>query len=245
MTLRLGCALMLAAATSLAAQDAPAALQPFRNRSGTFQINLPAGWRQLAPNEARKIAELPGAPTQLGYVEPRMFYAVGPVDDWLAGRFAGPWLWVVEQEHEWVVGDDLEQDVAPKLREMWDRQGAAQGTRHEIGVIRREKFGPRAHEAITTVRTTTPRAPAPATRSLDVYAPAGGQQFSLSFTTAEADFARAEPEFRLWLATLSFARAARGTPTLSDRLWNPLLVFGLVSVVLLVLYKHTRGRPPS
>lgn len=224
---------------------AQAPVRTFRNRSGTFQLELPATWRQLAPNEARQVGSRPGAPRDLAYVEPRLFYAVGPVDEWLAGTFAGPWLWVVEQENEWHLGEDFDNEVVPQLREMWQKKGATNGVHYELAAIRREEIGTGKHHAIVAVRTTTPADGTPATKSLDVHAPAGGQQFSLSFTCAAADFERLEPEFRIWLATLTFARPARGEVKISDRLWTPVLTGLLVGAVLLVLYKHTRRQSSS
>lgn len=217
-------------------------LRPFRNQTGTFQIDLPATWRQLAPNEARRLADTPGAPADLGFVQPRLFYAVGPVDDWLAGRFDGPWLWVVEQENEWLLGDDFAREVEPALRDMWRQKGDATGVKHELIAIAKEAVGKDGHVAIVAKRTSTPANGRPPTASLDVHAPAGGQQFSLSFTCQPPDFAAREPEFRRWLATLQFARAARGEPKLSDRLWTPILTGAAVALVLMLLYRHTRPK---
>lgn len=228
---------------AVAASQEPAELRRFRNLGGTFQIDLPASWRQLAPNEARRIGEQPGAPADLGYVEPRHFYAVGPVDEWLAGRFDTPWLWVVEQENEWVVEDDLERDVVPKLREMWQEKGRASGATHEIGSVRREGVGADQRKGLVVSRTTHPRPGGTPLASLDVHVPAGGQQFSLSFTCPANDFGRMEPRFRQWLGTLAFARTAQGEPKVADRLWTPAITGALVALVLLVLYKHVRRRP--
>ena len=76
-------------------------LREFRNRAQTFRIDLPADWRQLAPNEALRIGENPKAPAELCLAQPGRFYAVGPVDEWLAGVFTSPWVYVVEQDNEW------------------------------------------------------------------------------------------------------------------------------------------------
>jgi hypothetical protein len=228
-----------AAALLAAAQLVPASAQQhtFVARNGTFQLELPATWRQLAPAEARTIAALPGAPADLGYVEPRLFYAIGPVDDWLQGRFDAPWLWVVEQDNEWVVEDDF----AARLQAMWRAKGEATGVRHELAEVRRDRVGPQQHPALTARRTSTPRTGA-TTVSLDVHAPTGGRQVSLAFTCRAEQFAQWEPEFRRWLATARFARPAQGEPELSDRLWTPLATGAVVTVLLLLLYKHTRRR---
>jgi hypothetical protein len=58
----------------------------------------------------------------------------------------------------------------------------------------------------------------------------------------QPSFAALEPEFRRWLTTLTFARVRKGQTSLGDRLWTPLLTGGAVGLVLLLLYKHTRGR---
>jgi hypothetical protein len=77
-------------------------------------------------------------------------------------------------------------------------------------------------------------------KCLDVYAPTGGREVTLSFCAWAEDFARLEPEFDRWLSTLTFSRPPKGKQELSDRLWTPLLTGGVVGIILLVLYKHTR-----
>ncbi len=233
--------LLLAGACALipapgATQTPP--LQQFRNLNQTFHIDLPAGWRQLAPNEARRLGENPAAPKDLGYVEPRHFYAVGPVDQWLRGEFDGPWLWVVEQPNEWV----LEGDLTERLAGMWRERSAATGVHHEIADVERVQVGVQQRLAVLARRTSTPADGTEPRRSLDVHAPAGGQQISLSFTCPESRWAEWEPEFRRWLATLTFARDARKEATWSDRIWTPAITGAAVGLVLLLLYRHTRRR---
>ena len=75
-----------------------------------------------------------------------------------------------------------------------------------------------------------------------MHAPTGSQKIVMSFTCAENEFARWQPEFRRWLDTLTFARVPDEPATLSDRLWTPILVGGAVGLVLLLLYRHTRAR---
>jgi hypothetical protein len=224
-------------AAAAAVGQAPG-MQSVRNQGDRFRIELPAGWRQIAPNEARRLGENPAAHRDLTYVEPRLFYAFGPVDRWLGGDLSGPWLFVVEQDSEWLVGDDFE----PRLQAMWAEKGVATGCTHRLRDVQTTTVGAAAYEAITAVRTSEGPPGAPATTSLDVYAPAGGQQFTFCFTCASAEFAQFEPEFRRWLATLTFARRARGEPKLGDRLWTPMIVGAVVGIVLLVLYKHSKAR---
>lgn len=219
-----------------AAAQAPETAE-FRNANGTFHLDLPTGWRQLAPNEARTVGALPGAPKELGYVEPRRFYAVGPVDRWLQGDFGGAWLWVVEQDNEWEVEDDF----ADELARMWREKGDIAGVQHELADVGQHPVGTQQRVSIIAVRTSTPRT-GPATRSLDVHCPSGGQQISLSFVCPIAAWDVWEPRFRGWLTTLTFARQAREERSVGDRLWTPLVTGGIVSLVLLALYKHTRRR---
>lgn len=220
------------------AGQGPTSPPPFRNRADSFQLRLPAGWRQVAPNEARRIAENPQAPVTLTLAQPLAFYAVGPVDEWLRGDFHSPWLYVVESNAEWHVPDDF----AEVLRQSWRDKGAASGERHEVLDVQRQKVGVQATEGLVAVRTCTPTPPRPVTKSLDVHVPARGQQFTFSFCCAPERFAELEPEFRSWLATLTFARTSRGPVTLTDRLWTPLVGGGAVALLLLVLYKMTRPR---
>ncbi|HEX5053076.1 MAG TPA: hypothetical protein VFZ65_14980 [Planctomycetota bacterium] len=238
--MRCGSCLAIAAmpwlGAAVAAQSAPLAL--FRNFNQTFQIELPSNWRQVAPNEALTIAEHAAAPAELRRASPRLFYAVGPVDDWLAGRFDSAWLHVVEQDNEWVLDDDF----AARLAEMWQQQGAATGSRNEVGDIERTTVGAQEHPVVTAVRRTWPKAPGRATKSLDVYAPTGGRQLTLSFTCWDEDYAHWEPEFRRWLRTFTCARKPRGEPALADRLWTPLLTGAIVAVVLWLVHKHLRRR---
>lgn len=238
-------AALASAATLLAQTPAPGpaptlqpTLQRFVNRNATFHIELPPGWRQLAPNEARRLGENPKAPRDLTYVEPQRFYAVGPVDAWLAGDFGGAWLWVVEQENEWLVEDDF----ATRLADLWQERGTKEGRNHVLTAVQREAVGPQDRNAITAIRTSDGMAGEGPRRSLDVYAPSGGQQISLAFSCPVDDWAAWEPQFRRWLAALTFARAARAEQTLSDRLWGPMLTGGAVGLVLLVLYKRNQRR---
>jgi hypothetical protein len=230
----------LVAALAILAIACPAQtqLREFRNRAMTFRIELPANWRQLAPNEALRISENPKAPAELGLSQPNGYYAVGPVDEWLAGGFTSPWVQVVEQDNEWHLGDDF----AAQLAEKWRKEGAATGVEYVLADIRRDKVGAQAREVLTARRTSTPKPPRLPLASLDVHAPAGGQEITLCFTCPAPEFARWDQEFHRWLQTLAFAHAARGEQKLSDRLWTPILGGAVVGLVLLLLYKHTRRR---
>ena len=222
-------------AAPLASQEAT---RRFQNQNGTFHLTLPADWRQLAPGEARTIGNDPRAPTALRLAQPRSFYAVGPVDRWLAGDFAGPWLYVVEGEHEWYVTDTFAEDLAA----MWRQWEAATGERHEVRDVRRERVGTQQVEVVTAIGLSPPVQGRPGVQSLDVHTPAVGRQITLQFCCAPEDFPAMQPTFRTWLSSLTFARVSKGQPSLGDRLWTPLLTGGVVAIVLLLLYKHTARR---
>lgn len=226
-------------ATDLRAQQKPAATTAtFRNYNRTFQLELPEGWRQIAPGEAVRVGENPDAPPILRLASPRSYYAVGPVDRWLEGDFSGSWLYVYEQRDEWHV----DEDYAATLRELWQQHGEANGIQHQLRDIHLEKLGSQQVECIVATRTTTPKAPAKVRTSLDVHAPTARQQITLSFAATEDAFDRWQPEFRRWLDTLTFARTAAEQQSLGDRLWTPLIAGGVVGLVLLVLYRYTRSR---
>ncbi|MEZ6036627.1 MAG: hypothetical protein R3F29_04050 [Planctomycetota bacterium] len=215
-----------------------ATTQRFRNHNQTFEIDLPAGWRLLAPNEASRLGEAPGTPMLLHQSLPRTNFALGPVDAWFAGDFSAPWLYVVEFDEAWYIDDDY----AAKIADKWREQSEAGDTRYEVSEIRREKLGTQQVECVTAVRLTTPPGPRPQLRSLDVYAPTASQKVVFSFACPPDAFDRWQPEFRRWLATLTFARVPREQESLSDRLWTPIITGGLVGIVLIVLYRHTKAR---
>jgi len=224
-------------APTVAAQEEPATAT-FRNYNRTFQIELPTGWRQIAPGEAVRVGEHPDAPSILRLAAPRNYYAIGPIDRWLEGDFSGPWLYVFEQRDEWHVDDDY----ADTLRELWRKHGEANGVEHELRGIHLEKLGTQQVECIVATRTTTPKPPARKRTTLDVHAPTHRQQITLSFAASTAAFDRWQPEFRKWLDSLTFARTAEPAQSLGERLWTPILTGAVVGLVLVLLYRYTRSR---
>lgn len=218
-------------------QGAAATEAVFKNFNRTYQLELPTGWRQIAPNEAIKLSENEQSPTLLRLAQPSHFYAVGPIDRWLAGDFGGPWLYVVEQRDEWYIEDDVEETV----RQHWRDQASRTGETHEVTSVRREKVGTQQVECVVATRISS--GPSGSRRqSLDVHAPTGRQQITLSFTCSPEEFDQRAPEFRRWLESLTFARVPDEPTTLTDRLWTPILVGGVVGLILLLLYRHTRAR---
>jgi len=232
---RLATALALLFATTAPAQDEPAGHARFKSINNTFYLDLPSDFRQLAPNEALELSKNPATPSELTSTSPRAYYAVGPVDKWLGADVQSPWLYVVEYGSEWYI----EGDFAEQLQQHWQSSGEVSGMKHDISDVREAAVGPQAHVVHLARRTQTPASGRQVT-SLDVYAATGGREVTLSFCAWADDFERLAPEFDKWLETLTFSRPARGRQSLSDRLWTPLITGGIVGIILLVLYKHTR-----
>lgn len=208
----------------------------FQNRARTFQVHLPKDWRQIAPAEVRPVREAcKGLPYDLRQNEPALFYGVGPVDRWHAGDFDGTYLYVVEQDAEW----HLEGDLRERLQHMWDHKGERDGQRYTVLRADRAEVGFDAYAAVVAERRIEPVS-GRAQRSLDVHVPTGGREVTLCFTCWDDEWAAREPALRARIATLSFARPARGEVSLSDRLWTPILLGAGVGLVLVVLYKRNR-----
>ena len=212
-------------------------LQRFYDRGRVFRVDLPDGWRQLAPREVPQVeAAVPGLPYDVRQNEPSMFFAIGAIDDWRKGTFDGRYLYVVYQENEWQV----EGDLAGQLQALWQKKGDADGIRHELAQVAKTEVGPDRHPAITCVRTSTPKKGGEPQQSLDVYVPSGGMQLTLSFTCFARDFARHEASLRAMVGSLGFARRAKGEAKPADQLWTPIVVGAVVGLVLVFLYRSRR-----
>lgn len=211
--------------------------QRFASRSNVFQIDLPANWRQLAPNEVSTLEQGIGPlPIDLARNEPNLFYALGPVDRWREGSFDGCYIYVVEQDNEWVIDEDF----ADRLTQKWQRKGQLDEIEYQITDTRKAKIGQDEHDAITSIRRSLPGQGGRDQCSIDVYAPTGGRQISLSFTCWNRDFDQQEPLFRQMIDSLTFSRKPRGEPTLGQRLWPPLVAGAVVGLAFLLLYRRSR-----
>ena len=218
-------------------QQADPPVNRFASRSNIFQLDLPAGWRQLAPNEVAILTQQLGPlPTDVVRNEPNLFYAIGPIDRWREGTFDGSYIYVVEQDNEWIIDDDF----AERLTEKWRHKGEQDGIAYELSDIGKTTIGQDGHEAIPCIRRSQPDEGSSAQRSIDVYAPTGGRQISLSFTCLDRDFAEHEPLFRQMVDSLTFSRKPRGEPSLEQRLWPPLVTGAIVGLALLLLYRRSK-----
>lgn len=242
---------VLAASSTFALAQAPTTAPPssavekapdsatFANLAGSFRVQVPPSWRQLAPGELKALtAAVPQLPHDVRQNVPHMFYAVGPVEAWLRGEFDGEYLYVVEQDAEW----HLDGDLKARLQQMWSDKGATDGQRYEVLSAERVSLGPEAHPAVVADRRITPT-DGRALRSLDVHVPTGGREVTLCWTCREDAFDQKRGEFLARAHTIALARKSRGEQKLSDRLWTPLLAGGVVGIILLVLYRKAR-RPP-
>ncbi len=223
--------------TSAALPALQPGMQRFYDRGRVFRVDLPDGWRQLAPREVPQVeAAVPGLPYDVRQNEPSMFFAIGAIDDWRKGTFDGRYLYVVYQDNEWQVDGDL----AGQLQALWQKKGDADGIRHELAQVAKTEVGPDRHPAITCVRTSTPKKGGEPQQSLDVYVPSGGMQLTLSFTCFARDFARHEASLRAMVGSLGFARRAKGEAKPADQLWTPIVVGAVVGLVLVFLYRSRR-----
>lgn len=217
--------------------DAPRATARFQSRSLTWAMELPADWRQVAPDESRSLREV--LPGDVSRTNPMSFYCVGPVERWKAGSFDGTHLWVVEQDGEWVLKG---MDVAAELRAKWAAAGPPLQMAYTVTEVRHVELGSDRLPAVESIRLAEPADGSRPIRSLDLHVPTGGRTVSLSFRCWADAFDQQVATFRSMAETLTVARKPRGEVTLSDRLWTPLITGGVVGVLLLVLYRRMRRR---
>jgi hypothetical protein len=210
------------------------------NGSGTFSFEMPPRWRQLTPDEARRLrnASAQAFPPDLLDDKPAAFYAYGDVDRWLAEkRFDGRALSVIRKDGE-PAQDDSSLAIIDRFAAEYDRRG--EGT---FDLLSRSwtTVGRDAHPAIECLsQRTLPGAPG-AFRVLEFYVPSGGATIVLAFRAAADDFDGAVPEFRRIAATLRFARPPRGPRELATDMLYVAGVAALVGLLLAVLWRRSRG----
>jgi hypothetical protein len=218
-------------------------MQRFASRSAMFHVDLPADFRQMSPDESRRLREL--LPVDVQRTEPTSFYVLGPVDRCLRRDFDGLHVAVVEQDGEWVTTDA---DLTTGLQAKWRTAGEVLGMHYEVSDVQRVEIGFGKYPAIECRRTSVPIGGDPgrdALRSLDISVATGGKQISLSCRCRAAEFDTRLPEFRRWLATLVLARRARGEATLGDRLWTPIITGAIVGLALVILYRRRARLGPG
>jgi len=218
-------------------ESAPTVGERMFSLSRTWSMELPDGWRQLAPSEAHALRD--SIHPDMLDPQPLRRYALGRVDRWLAegadGGFDGVVLVIEEQGDELVHDESLPQ----LIRDHWAEQNSLGGIRHDVTSIAAITIGKEDYEALEVRRTVT-FPDAPATECLDLYIPTDGKELMFSFRTPPAEAEAWQPRFREWLTTASFARPKRGQPTLTQRLFWPFLIGGTVALGL--IFAHRAGR---
>ena len=198
----------------------------------SFSIELPVSWRQVTPSELPELRAI--LPPDIHVTRPNSFYTVGPIDRWLAGDYDGVQLVVHEQ------GNELSMDQAgvDRILGHWKEASGTEGLRHEVVSSTITHVGPDNHPAIVCQRLIVPEGPGTPIQSLDAYIPTGGRQILFSFRSRQEDFSEHLAEFRNMLASATFARRARGSQTLGNRLILPAAVGAFVGLMLLVLRRR-------
>jgi hypothetical protein len=228
-----------ALALALSGALAPQQQAPHVNASGAFSLELPARWRQLTPDEARRLSRsgAAGFPADLLDAKPAAFYAYGEVERWLAeNRFDGRALSVIRRD-----GEPIQDDSSLAIIEQFaaDYSQGGEGT-YELEGRRWTTVGRDAHPAIECLsRRTSAGDPRPF-RVLEYYVPSGGATIVLAFRAEANDFETALPEFHRIAATLRFARPPRGARDLATDMLYVAGIAALVGLLLGVLWRRHR-----
>ena len=206
--------------------------QRFMSVTRSFSIELPVSWRQVTPAELVDLRPL--LPPDIHFTRPHAFYTLGPVDRWISGDYDGIHLVVQEQANEL----SMDSEGIKRIQSHWQEVSGKEGLRQQLLSSEVTEVGPDNHPAIVCERLIEPEEPGPAIQSLDAYVPTGGRQILLSFRSLKDDFPNNLPEFHEMLATVSFARTARGAETLGSKLLLPAIVGAFVGLMLLVLHRR-------
>ncbi len=206
--------------------------QRFMSLTRSFSIEIPVSWRQVTPAELVDLR--PILPPDIHITRPREFYTLGPVERWIGGDYDGIHLVVQEQGNEL----SMDSEGIDRIRSHWQEVSGKEGIRQQLLSSKVTEVGTDGHPAIVCERLIEPEEPRPPIQSLDAYVPTGGRQILLSFRCLRDDFPDNLPEFYKMLATVSFARTARGAETLGSKLLLPAIVGAFVGLMLLVLYRR-------
>jgi len=208
------------------------------NRTGAFAMVLPDDWRQVTPDEALQLSRQDPRQVPDWLLTPRQvaYYPYGSIGRWLDGDFDGRCLTVQELDGEYPVDEEGISVIRSAAGQPAD-QAADQEWQREVLSAEPAKIGSSEHPAIQcTVRDHS--RDGTTSRSLVLFVPTGGDTLVLSFRAPDDDFERSLPLFQQIMATLTFARPARGPTELSDRLLYPALVGALVGLLLLGLRRR-------
>jgi len=197
-----------------------------------FAFALPAGWRQLTPDEGRQLErDAVVMPAEIERPEPPNHLVFGPVERWLAGSFDGRTLSVDEIEGEPEVGPSGIAGIAAH----WAQQ-PGEGVvieRLEVGSV-----GSPPHPALLG-RFRVGAGPAAAAR-FEAYVPAGGRTYRFALAWPFADAPAGEAAFAQLSSSIAMASKPRGPTTLGSKLlWAGAL--GLLAGVALHVLRRARS----
>jgi len=214
---------------------------PTRNLSltGIFSLELPPGWRQLTPDEARRLKKDPGKEFPAALIHPGLrtnMYPYGHVDRWLAGGFDGRCLCVQLSEGE----PGMDQESIDKILS-FAKESSAAGHRFDIRSSRFSKLGEQGQSVIETRAVRVFEDGARPMQELGFYVPTGGQTLILAFRSFEEDFEQVLPTFERAAATLRFSRPPRGPKRQTNDIVWAAIVGAFVGVLLLLLRRKSRA----
>jgi hypothetical protein len=213
-----------------------------RFEGGLWVAELPAGWRQLGPEEAVRHRDGLEPLIDVGDAQRNRLQILGPVETWAAGTPARIAVLVDVQPFE-VAIDQASLDAVVALR---DGAESAGGLRQEVLSASLVELGPSRHPAIAVrVRVTTAGPDPRVFLSEDYYTSTSGQKLLLSLRCYENAEAEADPVFRAMLSSVIFARPPQEPGDLEDRLIWAVLFGGITGLALLVASILRRRTPKA
>ena len=226
---------MLGLATLLILSWAPQEAK-FVDPLQAYSFVLPAGWRQITPDEHRLLRDkLPrDVATRL---IPTRIDRFGDVDQWLKEGFDGRCLTIHREDGE----PAMTAETLKEVRETAQSKSASTAFRYVIEDLEIGTVGEHAHPAIVSRLKVAHSEAGELARVLEFVIPTGGKTVRFSYRAGPKDFDAALPIFRKSAETLEIASPPRGRKELSDKLEMPLIIGGVVGLVFLVLYKMRRG----
>lgn len=220
----------------------PASAGRYVSASRVWSIVAPTGWRQLTPDEAKRLRdERTGlVPDDLLHPFPGIDYCLGPVPEWLAGRCDGASLSVHESDHEPLLDEGMLADLRTSLVD----QATHAGVKLEIVELVLTTRGPDRHP-VAQARLRLQLVPnGPFYRTLEIYAPTANRLVALRFRAPESAWGELAPRLESSLDSVTFAQPPTTTKSEtrgSKILWAALLG-ALAGLVLVQVRKHARAR---
>jgi hypothetical protein len=198
-------------------------------RTRDFLLDLPPGWRQATPDDARELRRTqPGIPAELisiGLTAPE--HPFGAVDRWLQGQFDGRAL-LARVEPQAIAAND---EGLATLRALWTQQG---NDRVRLRSAALTHVGHDRHPAIECVVELDFKESG--TFAVRQFCALSGRRTVMLACWARSDDQGAGDAFAPILASLRFARP----PSEGKSFWNTLLYTGLVVGLLAIAIQFAR-----